>query len=71
VNELHGVVVDFDERRGDGTIKSDQGESFYFHCIEIADGSRFIRVGARVRAQRESGHLGRDEACRLTPEEDS
>ena len=68
MSELRGVVIDFDERRGDGTMRSDQGESFYFHCLEIADGSRIVPVGARVRAERSSGRLGRDEARHLAPE---
>ena len=68
---LRGVVVDFDARRGDGTLESDEGESFYFHCLEIADGSRDIPVGARVTAERGSGRLGRDEARRVARGEGS
>lgn len=62
---LRGVVVDFDEERGDGLLTSDAGEDLYFHCLEIANGTRVIPVGARVRARRGVGRLGRDEACQL------
>ncbi|HQT98946.1 MAG TPA: hypothetical protein PLG60_00425 [Acidimicrobiales bacterium] len=58
-------MVDFDEGRGDGVLKSDSGEEFYFHCLEIADGTRVIPVGARVRASRGVGRLGHDEARQL------
>lgn len=43
----HGVVVAFDDHVGLGTIHA-AGESFRFHCAEIADGSRSITVGAEV-----------------------
>lgn len=62
---MRGVVTDFDAQRGDGTFQSDEGERLYFHCVEIADGSRSIDVGARVVAQRGVGHLGHDEARQL------
>jgi hypothetical protein len=58
---VEGVVDDFDERRGDGHVRSEVGDRFYFHCVNIADGSRRIEVGTRVRAQRHGGLLGRDE----------
>jgi cold shock CspA family protein len=58
---VKGVVEAFDERRGDGLVKSDRGERLYFHCVSIADGTRHIDVGASVRARRRVGHVGRDE----------
>jgi cold shock CspA family protein len=57
-----GVVTSFDDHRGDGEIRSDQGESFYLHCVEIADGSRTIAVGARVSFVPRPGLLGEEEA---------
>lgn len=57
-----GVIESFDDRRGDGHLRSDDGGDFYFHCVAIADGSRGISPGARVEARRSVGHLGRDEA---------
>lgn len=58
---VDGVVETFDERRGDGFVRSDRGEQLYFHCVSIADGTRQIAVGERVRARRRVGHVGRDE----------
>ncbi|HEY1761064.1 MAG TPA: hypothetical protein VGG17_00595 [Acidimicrobiales bacterium] len=62
---IEGVVETFDERRGDGLITSDHGEQFYFHCVSITDGTRHIDVGARVRARRRVGHVGRDEVVEV------
>ncbi len=42
-----GRVTAFDESGGLGTIEAD-GVPYLFHCVEIADGSRTIRVGADV-----------------------
>lgn len=63
-----GVVVEFDEVRGLGRVLTDDVESLDFHCLSLADGSRTIRVGARVRARRAVGRLGRDEAVAITLE---
>jgi cold shock CspA family protein len=62
---MKGRIESFDDARGDGLLRSDEGEGFYFHCVEIADGSRAIDVGARVSARRGVGHLGRDEAFEI------
>lgn len=47
VRDRRGVVVGFDDHVGLGEIESD-GVRYLFHCVEIADGSRTIAVGARV-----------------------
>ena len=60
--ELRGQVETFDEHRGDGLLRSDHGEGLYFHCVDIADGSRRIALGQVVSARRSVGHLGHDEA---------
>jgi hypothetical protein len=60
-----GVVTAFDERRGDGEVRSDDGTIYYLHCVEIADGSRVVEVGARVAFTPRPGLLGRDEASGL------
>ncbi|MEM1332716.1 MAG: hypothetical protein AAGG08_04580 [Actinomycetota bacterium] len=44
---LTGEVTAFDAATGLGTVCGDGGE-FRFHCIEIADGTRDIAIGARV-----------------------
>ena len=56
-----GTIEGFDERRGDGWIRGDDGEIYYLHCIEIADGSRRIDSGSRVSFARRPGLRGRDE----------
>ncbi len=59
---IDGVVATFDDRRGDGVLRDLEGHEFYFHCVRIADGTRRVAVGARVRARRAVGLRGRDEA---------
>jgi cold shock CspA family protein len=58
-----GVVVEFDEQAGFGIVRSDDGDDHWFHCTRIADGSRMIEPGTRVRYDVVSGHLGRWEAA--------
>jgi cold shock CspA family protein len=67
---MEGRIESFDDARGDGTVRSDGGERFYFHCVEIADGSRTIDVGARITAQRGVGHRGHDEAFAIEKRRD-
>lgn len=45
---LTGRVTAFDAAVGLGDVESSTGERHAFHCIEIADGSRDIAVGAEV-----------------------
>lgn len=61
-----GVIESFDDRRGDGAVRSDAGERFYFHCVAIADGTRHIEPGTRVHAERRVGHVGHDEVVAVT-----
>lgn len=61
-----GVVASFDEARGLGTVTSMSGEELLFHCVEIADGSRTIEVGAPVTFDT-ALRLGRREAIRVAP----
>ena len=68
---LSGRVEAFDDHRGDGRLRTDEGEVFYFHCVNIADGSRRVEVGERVTARRGVGHLGRDEAFDVEKEDDA
>ena len=62
---IEGIVAAFDEARGDGVLVDAHGQEFYFHCVQIADGTRQVDAGARVRAQRVVGLRGRDEAAQL------
>ncbi len=57
-----GVVTAFDEAVGLGTITAADATVLPFHCAEIADGTRTIDVGTRVRFRR-LAKLGRVEAA--------
>jgi hypothetical protein len=59
---LSGVIESFDDAHGGGQFVA-AGERFYFHCVNIADGSRTIAVGANARARRIVGHMGHDEVA--------
>jgi CspA family cold shock protein len=63
---LHGLVTDFDDARGLGTIES-AGRTYPFHCTQISDGTRTIAVGTSVTFEVEPGDLGRWEATAVTP----
>jgi len=62
-----GVVAEFDEQVGLGTVQADDGRTFGFHCTAVADGSRTIPVGLRVAFTVVPGHLGTWEATDVTP----
>jgi cold shock CspA family protein len=66
MDELTGTIATFDSARGYGTVESDDGRSWFFHCTQIADGTRSITVGARVRFGVVAGRMGRWEAVALT-----
>lgn len=66
--QLHGTVESFDDARGIGVLRGDRDDQFFFHCVEIADGTRAIDVGVVVRALRCVGRLGHDEATAITKE---
>jgi cold shock CspA family protein len=61
-----GVVVAFDDHKGFGTVRGDDGEELFFHCTQIADGTRTIAVGARVRYDVVAGHQGKWEASAVS-----
>jgi len=62
---LRGIVSEFDEPRGLGTVTS-EGRTFFFHCTSISDGTRSIAVGTNVIFKVARGHLGRLEAREVT-----
>ena len=47
ISAMTGTVTEFDADIGLGVIDTD-GVRYPFHCIEIADGTRTIAVGADV-----------------------
>ncbi len=64
-SRITGGVVSFDEFRGDGVVTTELGESLYFHCVSIADGTRVIPIGTFVSGIRVVGRLGQDEIADL------
>lgn len=66
MSTMAGIVAEFDAAVGLGAIVTVDGVRYPFHCIEIADGSRSIAVGATVSFQL-IGKLGRFEAARIAP----
>jgi CspA family cold shock protein len=64
---VHGTVAAFDEHRGYGTIRADDGHELFFHCTRIADGTRTIAEGTAVTFEVVPGHHGRYEAAAITP----
>jgi cold shock CspA family protein len=64
---MRGVVVQFDDHAGVGTIRGDDGQEHFFHCTAISDGSRTIPEGASVEFEVRAGHLGRWEAGEVRP----
>lgn len=45
---MNGRVTAFDEAVGLGDVLGEDARQYGFHCVEIADGSRTIDVGAEV-----------------------
>ncbi len=59
-----GIVTAFDEQSGLGVVTGENGTDHPFHCIEIADGTRTIAVGAQVSFDL-LGKFGRWEAANV------
>jgi len=58
-----GMVADFDDPRGLGTLVDADGRRFGFHCTAIVDGTRTIEVGTEVMFITAAGHRGLMEAA--------
>ncbi len=58
----NGVVAEWDEHGGYGTIRADDGRELFFHCTALVDGTRTTEVGQRVTFEVVPGRLGRWEA---------
>lgn len=67
-DRLSGHVVAFDAAVGLGTVRGADGSEYLFHCVEIADGTRDIAVGAPVTFV-PTPKRGRIEAFSVTPNE--
>lgn len=57
-------MAEFDDHAGFGEIESD-GARYWFHCTQIADGSRHAEPGQRVTFRVAPGHRGRWEATEV------
>jgi cold shock CspA family protein len=64
---LTGTVAAFDEPKGYGTVRTADGRDLFFHCTQIADGTRTIPVGVPVEFDVVPGHHGRWEASGIRP----
>jgi cold shock CspA family protein len=62
---LNGVVVAWDEHGGYGTVRSEDGTEHFFHCTQLADGSRTTEVGQAVTFDVVPGRLGQWEAANV------
>ena len=62
-----GVVASFDDPRGIGGIRGEDGDEHPFHCTAISDGTRRIEVGAAVSFDVVAGRQGEWEAARIGP----
>jgi CspA family cold shock protein len=62
---VRGTVAQFDDAKGYGSVRADDGQQLFFHCTQIADGTRTIAVGAAVEFEIEPGHGGRWEAAHI------
>ena len=68
LGQAGGTVVAFDDERGTGIVRAEDGRDLFFHCTAIADGSRRIDVGQQVSFHVVAGHLGRWEAGEIRPQ---
>ena len=64
---MTGTVAEFDEPKGYGTVRTDDGRDLFFHCTQIADGTRAIPVGVTVEFDVVPGRNGRWEASDIRP----
>lgn len=60
-----GTVTEFDEHVGLGKVQTEDGDSYLFHCTQIADGSRSIEIGAVVSFAVVPSHKGTYEAANV------
>ena len=62
-----GVVASFDDPRGLGVVRAEDGTEYPFHCTAIADGTRTIDEGAAVDFEVVAGRMGGWEAAKIRP----
>ncbi len=62
---MRGTVAEFEDDKGFGTVRAEDGRELFFHCTQIADGTRTIAVGVDVEFEVVPGHNGRWEAANV------
>ena len=67
VDGTTGVVETWDDPRGVGAIRADDGRLLDLQCTHLADGSRTTAAGTRVTFAVAPGHHGRWQAVAVTP----
>lgn len=60
---LRGTVASFDDRAGWGILRTGDSRELFFHCTQIADGTRTIPVGVAVEAECRPIGVGQWEAA--------
>jgi hypothetical protein len=66
LSDGRGVVASFDDPRGIGVVRRDDGTEYPFHCTAIVDGTRTITVGTAVSFSVAPGRMGRWEAVAIS-----
>ncbi|CAB4371004.1 MAG: cold-shock protein [Actinobacteria bacterium] len=66
LSDGRGVVASFDDPRGIGVIRRDDGTDYPFHCTAITNGTRTIEVGTAVSFSVAPGRMGHWEAIAIT-----
>jgi cold shock CspA family protein len=61
---MRGVVTEFDDAAGMGWLTDDDGGRWFFHCTQIADGTRTIAIETPVTFE-SLPFLGRYEATAI------
>ena len=68
VRTQRGSVIAFNDAIGFGDVQSnDDQRTYFFHCTQIADGTRTIDIGTTVTFRIVAGHMGRWEAVDVLP----
>ncbi len=67
MRHVSGTVTAFDDSLAFGEVSTERGETYFFHCTQIADGSRSIAVGTHVNFRVIAGRMGRWEAADVEP----
>jgi CspA family cold shock protein len=62
-----GTVSSFDDAKGWGYVRTDDGAEHFFHCTAIADGTRTIAAHTPVEFELVAGHRGQVEARAVRP----